>query len=233
MRWCDEMRSVVRWFSFDVSRQAILAVRQWMARLLLIAALLVPPAELHAATQHTLLVMGDSLSAGYGINVNNGWVALLDRRLSELGYGYQVINASVSGETSGGGKARLPALLREHHPDIVILELGANDGLRGLPVTQLRSNLGDMMQRSRAQGAQVVLIGMQMPPNYGPAYTHSFAQTFADLAKQYNARLVPFLLDGVALDGTLMQGDNLHPNERGQPRLLDNVWAILRTVLKK
>jgi acyl-CoA thioesterase I len=177
--------------------------------------------------------MGDSLSAGYGIDVNQGWVALLGKRLIAQGYGYQVINASVSGETSSGGKARFPAVLKQHQPDIVILELGANDGLRGLPIAQMRSNLADMMRRAKQQGADVVLVGMQMPPNYGPAYTKAFAGAYTELATQQHARLVPFLLNGVALDQTLMQGDNLHPNERGQPRLLDNVWAILRSVLKK
>jgi acyl-CoA thioesterase I len=206
--------------------------RRWiLAGIVLCMALALPAWP--ATASKTILVMGDSLSAGYGIDVNQGWVALLGKRLAEQGYGYQVVNASVSGETSSGGKARLPAVLKQQHPDIVILELGANDGLRGLPITQMRNNLTAMMQMAKQQGADVVLVGMQMPPNYGPAYTKAFAGAYTDLAARQHAKLVPFLLDGVAADQSLMQGDNLHPNERGQPRVLDNVWAILRTVVKK
>jgi acyl-CoA thioesterase-1 len=180
----------------------------------------------------TLLVMGDSLSAGYGINVTNGWVALLSKRLNAEGYGYQIINASVSGETSRGGKVRLPALLKNHQPDLVIIELGANDGLRGLPVTQMRNNLADMIVAAQASKAKVLLIGMQIPPNYGTQYTSAFTDTFQELATTYRVKLVPFLLEKVALDATLMQGDNLHPNERGQPLLLDTVWPQLKSLLK-
>lgn len=180
-----------------------------------------------------ILVMGDSLSAGYGIKVDNGWVALLSKRLAEQGYAYRVINASVSGETSGGGKVRLPSLLSTHKPAIVILELGANDGLRGLPNVQLRSNLSTMIEAAQQAKAKVLLVGMQIPTNYGQPYTEGFKTVFADLAKTRRLALVPFLMDGVALDAKAMQADNLHPNERGQPRLLENVWLKLQPMLQR
>ncbi len=179
----------------------------------------------------TLLVMGDSLSAGYGIRVENGWVALLVKRLAEQGYEYHVVNASVSGETSGGGKVRLPGLLNIHKPAIVILELGANDGLRGLPNPLTRNNLAAMIDMAQHAKARVLLVGMQIPTNYGPTYANGFKTLFADLASSTKIALVPFLLDGVALDAGLMQADNLHPNELGQPRLLDNVWPTLHKLL--
>lgn len=181
----------------------------------------------------TILVMGDSLSAGYGIKVENGWVALLGRRLAEQGYEYRLINASVSGETSGGGKVRLPGLLNIHKPAIVILELGANDGLRGLPTAQLRSNLDAMINAAQQSGAKVLLVGMQLPPNYGPSYTEGFKVVFTGLARTRHVALLPFLMEGVALDAGLMQADNLHPNEQGQPHLLESVWSKLRPLLKR
>jgi len=176
--------------------------------------------------------MGDSLSAGYGIKVDQGWVALLGKRLAAQGYEYRVINASVSGETSSGGKVRLPQLLKTHQPSIVILELGANDGLRGLPNAQLRSNLSTMIDAAQHAKARVLLVGMQIPPNYGQSYTKGFTAVFATLAKTKGVGLVPFFLDGVALQATMMQADNLHPNELGQPRLLENVWSGLRSLLR-
>ena len=202
-----------------------LAILSWLLALL--------PLSGASAAANTILVLGDSLSAGYGVQVEQGWVALLKQRLTQQGYGYQVVNASVSGETSGGGKVRLPALLKAHQPGLVIVELGANDGLRGLPLQQLHSNLDNMITGIQASGAQVLLVGMQMPPNYGATYVNGFAHTFGDVAQLHKAKLVPFLLDGVALDASLMQNDNLHPNERGQPKLLDNVWAVLQPMLKK
>jgi acyl-CoA thioesterase-1 len=180
-----------------------------------------------------ILVFGDSLSAGYGINVAKGWVALLAKRLESQGYGYQVVNASVSGETSGGGRTRFPRALDLHRPDIAILELGSNDGLRGLPLEQMRANLDAMIQLARDRGTRVVLVGMQMPPNYGPAYTADFQATFSDLAKRHQVSLVPFFMEGIALKAELMQDDNLHPNETGQPLLLDNVWPFLEPLLQR
>lgn len=186
-----------------------------------------------AAAAPTILVMGDSLSAGYGIHVDNGWVKLLAKRLATQGYEYQVVNASVTGETTGGGKVRLPGLLNTHKPTVVILELGPNDGLRGLPIRQMRDNLAAMIENARAANATVLLVGMQIPPNYGEQYASAFSNVYGELAKSYHLNLVPFFLDGVALDSAQMQGDNLHPNESAQPRLLDNVWSKLKPLLTK
>ncbi len=181
----------------------------------------------------TILVFGDSLSAAYGISQTKGWVALLAKRLEAQGYGYQVVNASSSGETTGGGRTRLPRALDLHKPDIAILELGSNDGLRGLPLEQMRANLDTMIQLAKSRGTRVLLLGMQMPPNYGPAYTAGFRTTFSELAKNHQVSLVPFFMEGVALNAELMQDDDLHPNEAGQPLLLDNVWPFLQPLLKR
>src|ERR1700675_272081 len=163
-----------------------------------------------------ILVFGDSISAGYGLaRVEQGWVALLQTRLKEQEYGYQVVNASVSGETTAGGLARLPRALMLHQPKIVILELGGNDGLRALPIAQMRANLTAMVDLSRAAGAKVLLLGMRMPPNYGPEYTEQFRSCYSDLARDKKLPLVPFLLNDVAQSTDLMQADGIHPNERG------------------
>jgi acyl-CoA thioesterase-1 len=181
-----------------------------------------------------ILVFGDSISAGYGLaNVEQGWVALLQTRLKTQEYGYQVVNASVSGETSAGGLARLPRALTLHRPDIVILELGANDGLRALPVAQMRANLEQMVDLSMAAGAKVLLLGMRMPPNYGPEFTEQFVSSYGNLAREKNLPLVPFMLKDVALSPGLMQADGMHPNELGQPKLLDNVWPSLKPLLHR
>jgi acyl-CoA thioesterase-1 len=189
----------------------------------------------HAAapSQPLILIMGDSLSAAYGIEITSGWVALLSKRLAEQGYGYSVVNASVSGETTGGGRTRFPQLLNLHKPEIVLLELGANDGLRGLPVSQAKSNLQAIIEAARQQGAQVALAGMHVPPNYGPAYTTQFDAMYRDLAAQYQLPFIPFLLNGVALDAELVQADGLHPTAAAQPRLLENVWPVLKAILRK
>lgn len=178
-------------------------------------------------------MLGDSLSAAYGIEPGQGWVALLQRRLEDQGYGYRVVNASVSGETSSGGLQRLPRALKIHQPDLVILELGSNDGLRGLPIQTTRANLQKMIRLAREAGAEVLLVGMRMPPNYGPRYTEQFTGMFADLAQSEGVALVPFFLDGVALDPTLMQDDGLHPNARAQPVLLETLWKHLAPLLRK
>jgi acyl-CoA thioesterase I len=181
-----------------------------------------------------ILVFGDSISAGYGLaRVEQGWVELLKTRLKAQGYGYQVVNASVSGETTAGGLARLPRALDLHRPRILILELGANDGLRGLPIPQMRENLTKMVGMASAAGAKTLLLGMRMPPNYGPEYTEQFRLVFSDLARDKKLPLVPFLLDKIALNQSLMQDDNLHPNALGQPVLLDNVWPSLQPLLTK
>jgi acyl-CoA thioesterase I len=185
------------------------------------------------ASPRTILVFGDSLSAAYGIRPEQGWVALLTQRLQSQGYGYQIVNASVSGETSDGGLERLPRALQLHQPQILILELGANDGLRGLPVSETRANLARMVQLSQAAGARVLLVGIRMPPNYGPRYTEEFAHIFPELANQYHLPLVPFLLEKVALDPARMQADGLHPNAQGEPAVLDTLWPYLKPLLKK
>jgi len=185
------------------------------------------------ASDHTILVLGDSLSAALGIRPEQGWVALLAQRLQAQGYGYQIVNASVSGETTSGGLERLPRALQLHQPGTVILELGANDGLRGLPVSETRENLAHMVRLSQAAGAQVLLVGMRIPPNYGSRYTEQFARMFPELANQYHLPLVPFLLEKVALDPTRMQQDGMHPNARGEPPVLDTLWPYLKPLLKK
>jgi acyl-CoA thioesterase-1 len=181
-----------------------------------------------------ILVLGDSISAGYGLaHVEQGWVALLQSRLKEQEYGYQVVNASVSGETTAGGLARLPRALALHQPKIVILELGGNDGLRALPIAQMRANLARMVDLSSAAGAKVLLLGMRMPPNYGPDFTEQFRMSFSDLARDKKLPLVPFLLNDIALFPNLMQADGIHPNELGQPKLMDNVWPALKPLLQR
>jgi acyl-CoA thioesterase-1 len=165
--------------------------------------------------------------------VEQGWVAMLQAKLKQQGYGYDVVNASVSGETTEGGLARLPRALALHHPQIVILELGGNDGLRALPIAGMRSDLSRMIDLSKAAGAQVLLIGMRIPPNYGAAYTEQFSRVYADLAQTLHVPAVPFLLDGIALNADLMQADGIHPNQAGQPRLLENVWPALGPLLKQ
>ena len=185
------------------------------------------------ASSRTILVFGDSLSAAYGIRPEQGWVALLTQRLQAQGYGYQIVNASVSGETSSGGLERLPRALGLHQPELVILELGANDGLRGLPVGATRENLAQMVRLSQAAGARVLLVGIRIPPNYGGRYTEEFARMFPALADQYRLPLVPFLLEKVALDPARMQPDGMHPSAQGEPPVLDTLWPYLKPLLKK
>jgi acyl-CoA thioesterase I len=192
------------------------------------------PGLVHAAASpRTLLVLGDSLSAGYGVKVEATWVALLEQRLASQGYGYRVVNASISGETTGGARSRLPRALELQKPAVVIIELGGNDGLRGLPLKQVRGNFEYLIETSLAAQAQVVLVGMRMPPNYGAEYANSFHALYGELAKKYDVPLVDFFLDGVALDDDLMQADGIHPNATAQPKLLDNLWPTLSKVLKK
>jgi acyl-CoA thioesterase-1 len=198
-----------------------------MRRILLLLLLFVS-APLHAAT---LLVLGDSLSAGYGLEPGQGWVDLLAQRLRQDRPAYSVVNASISGETSAGGLARLDASLNQARPTLLLLELGANDGLRGLSLKALRHNLDQIVTRAQKHGARVVLIGMRLPPNYGKQYTEAFHQTYVDLAARRHLPLVPFLLEGVALDPGLMQADQMHPTAKAQPALLDTVWHTLAPLL--
>ena len=185
-----------------------------------------------AAAMPVILVFGDSLSAGYGIRVEQGWVSLLAQKIEQEGYGFHVVNASVSGETSAGGLARLPRALSLQQPRIVLLELGANDGLRGLPIQQTQENLGKMIALLQQQHIPVLLLGLKLPPNYGERYTSGFATMYQSLKDQYHVPLLPFLLENVALKPDLMQADGLHPNEQGQPLLLDNVWPTLVPLLR-
>ena len=190
-------------------------------------------AQSAVASDRTILVFGDSLSAAYGLRPEQGWVALLQQRLSSTGYGYEIVNASVSGETTSGGLQRLPRTLQLHQPGIVILELGANDGLRGLPLATTRENLEKMIALVKQSHARVLLVAMRIPPNYGPRYTTDFAQMYPEIASRDGLPLVPFLLQSVALDPSRMQSDGLHPNARGEPAVLDTLWPQLEPMLKK
>ncbi|HEY2589994.1 MAG TPA: arylesterase [Steroidobacteraceae bacterium] len=186
-----------------------------------------------AAQDRTILVFGDSLSAAYGLPSAEGWAALLQRRLREQGYGYRIVNASISGETTSGGLQRLPRALQINRPSIVLLELGANDGLRGLPLSLIRGNLETMIRLSEQAGARVLLLGIRLPPNYGARYADEFAAMYSELAKQYGLPLVHFLLEHVALKPDLMQSDGLHPDAAGEPIVLENVWNELKPMLRE
>ena len=187
------------------------------------------------ASRKTVLVVGDSLSAEYGLARGTGWVALLERRLVEQKLNVSVVNASISGDTTSGGGSRLPELLARHRPTHVILELGGNDALRGLPLSMTEGNLREMARAAKAAGAKVLLVGMQVPPNYGRKYADDFAALFASVAKAEAAALVPFLLKGVAdapQSEALFQADRIHPNAKAQARMLDNVWVGLKPLLR-
>ncbi len=186
-----------------------------------------------SAATPTIVVLGDSLSAAYGIRVEQGWVSLLQARLRAKGYGHRVINASSSGETTGGGLARLPRVLATHRPALVVVELGANDGLRGLPIADIRANLESIIGLSQRAGARILLVGMRIPPNYGPAYTRQFHELFGQLADRHRLAEVPFLLEDVALDDGLMQEDGLHPTAAAQPLLLAEIWPHLEPLLRR
>ncbi|HEX7891062.1 MAG TPA: arylesterase [Ramlibacter sp.] len=183
-----------------------------------------------------ILVVGDSLSAEYGLKRGTGWVALLDQRLAKQKLAARVVNASISGDTTSGGRARLGALLQQHKPTHVVIELGGNDALRGLPLAMTEDNLAKMTEAAQKAGARVLLVGMQVPPNYGTDYANRFSGLFARVAKQYKTGFVPFLLQGVA-DGPdpmkLFQADRIHPREEAHPMMLDNVWPELRKLLPK
>jgi acyl-CoA thioesterase-1 len=199
----------------------------------LIVLLVLTVASLSAArgAEQTIVVVGDSLSSGYGIAAEQSWVAMLEDRLQSEGYGYKIVNASIAGDTSSGGLARLPRLLAQHDPAIVVIELGGNDGLRGTPVAALRGNLSKMIELSQQSGAEVLLAGMQIPPNYGPAYTQSLAAVYPELAERFSTKLVGFLLADVALNRELMQPDGIHPNAAGQEIVFANVWQVLGPML--
>ena len=181
----------------------------------------------------TLLVFGDSLSAEYGLKRASGWVSLLEDRLKKEGFPYRIVNASISGETTAGGLSRLSAVLNKHQPRLVLLQLGANDGLRGLPISQTEANLRKMLELVSANGGKAVIIGIRLPPNYGMDYAREFDSLFMRIGSQTNTPVVPFLLDGFAQDPNFFQADGIHPNERAQPRMLLTVWSTLQSHLAK
>lgn len=188
-------------------------------------------ASAHSAEPPTVLVFGDSLSAGYGIDVDQSWTALLQERLERQGYEHRVINASISGETTEGGAARIEYALESFDPSLIILELGGNDGLRGFPPSRMKGNLDKIISTSRASGAAVVLLGIRIPANYGPRYTEAFEGVFREVAAEYDVPWIEFFMDGIALNEALMQDDGIHPNAAAQPVLLDNAWPIISKIL--
>ena len=198
---------------------------------LLLAILLVLPAKVAMAAEKRILVYGDSLSAGFGIAVRESWPALLGQRLKAQGSAFVVANASISGETTAGGRARFAAALGQFKPAVVILALGANDGLRGLPVPAMRENLQAMARLAQQAGARVLLVGMRLPPNYGPQYTRDFDAAYRDIAKAEKLALLPFLLEPIALERDAYQADGLHPTAAAQPKILDHVWGALKPLV--
>jgi acyl-CoA thioesterase I len=200
--------------------------------LLLFLALCLAPAAAGASAK-TVMVYGDSLSASYGVPREQGWVSLLAQRMQEEGLDYSVVNASVSGETTAGGRRRIDEALKTHRPSVVVIELGANDGLRGQPPETMRRNLEAMIEACRRAGARVLLIGMRLPPNYGPDYISRFHQTFIDVARKHRLPVVPFLFEGFADNRAYFQPDTVHPTARAQPLMLDTVWPALKPLLER
>ena len=192
-------------------------------RILLLLFLVLP----NLAEARIILIVGDSLSAAYGIPVEQGWVSLLQERLDGRDYPYRIINASISGDTTANARARLPQALASHEPAMVLLELGGNDGLRGLSLTEMKSNLGAMISSVQETGAQLLLVGVQLPPNYGPRYTESFQAVYRELAAEHDLALLPSLVDGIGTEQDLMQQDGIHPNVSAQPLIRDRVWEAL------
>ncbi|WP_226646030.1 arylesterase [Microbulbifer variabilis] len=205
--------------------------RQLAAQFSLVLLLFIPVGAAQANTSETLLVLGDSISAAYGINEEQGWVQLLRERLQEKGKEVRVVNASISGETTSGGLTRLPRLMEEHNPRWLIVELGGNDGLRGYPPQSLQRNLMEMVKLAKNAGADVLLLGMRIPPNYGRAYTNAFAAVYPKVAKSEQVGLVPFFLETVALEDGAMQSDGIHPTAKAQPALLEHVWPCIEFLL--
>lgn len=206
-------------------------MRWWLLSFIVSCLLLSASPVARAAQPRAILLVGDSLSAAHNINVGAAWPALLEKRLAAATPSYRLVNASISGETTLSARDRLPALLQRYDPAIVILELGGNDGLRGLALDEIRGNLGAMVAQAEGAGARVLLLGIELPVNYGPQYRDGLRAIYADLAKADHAALVPFLLQGIALDPELMQPDGLHPTAAAQPRVLDNVWTALAPML--
>ncbi|MEN8107504.1 MAG: arylesterase [Pseudomonadota bacterium] len=200
-----------------------------MNRILLLLLLILP----NTAPARIILIVGDSLSAAYGIPVEQGWVSLLQERLDSEGYSSRIVNASISGDTTANARARLPQALASHAPAVVLLELGGNDGLRGLSLAAMKSNLAAMISSAREAGAQVLLIGMQLPPNYGPRYTERFQAIYHELARERDLALLPSLVDGIGTEQNLMQPDGIHPNATAQPLIRDRVWEELLPLLEQ
>ena len=225
-------RCIFKNFRYAAARGRIQCAIGWV---LLVFATLVPASFAQTAPAQgarTILVMGDSLSAAYGLSAAQGWVALTAERVNKTRPGWRVVNASISGETSAGGASRIAGELKRNRPAVVVIELGANDGLRGLPLRQTRDNLERMIKLSQAAGAKVLLVGMRMPPNLGRDYTQGFERTFSELSKLHKTAFLPFLLEPIALDRGAFQADNLHPIATAQPKLRDHVWKALAPLLK-
>ena len=208
--------------------------KQLLFIILLIGTITLPTSAFGASSDPkapVILVIGDSLSASYGIDTKQGWVSLLQKRLQQQKYPHRVVNASISGDTSHGGRNRIEQALTRHQPQTVIIELGGNDGLQGMSIDQMRENLSAMITSARQMGCKVLLIGMQLPPNYGPSYTEKFHTVYRELAQSHRVALVPYLLDGIGGSAALMQADGIHPRGAAQERMLDNVWPQLRPLL--
>ncbi|MFW2374773.1 MAG: arylesterase [Gammaproteobacteria bacterium] len=202
-------------------------------RLLLVFVLMVTATtSVYARQTNIILVLGDSLSAAYGIGSQQGWVSLTNQKLKQQGHKYRMVNASVTGDTTYNGLHRLPGLLSKYQPDIVIIELGGNDGLRGMPLRQMENNLSQMIQQSTKAGAKVILAGMHIPPNYGKRYTEQFHGIYQKLADRYEISRIPFLLDSVGDNPQLMQADGIHPSAKAQPVILKTVWQVLEPMLQ-
>lgn len=218
--------------SYAGKRRGVQCAIGWLLLALVLVALPALAQKTPDASPRTVLVMGDSLSAAYGMAPAQGWVALATDRMKTQKPGWRMVNASVSGETTAGGASRIAGELQRNKPSVVVIALGANDGLRGLPLAQSRANLEKMILASQQAGAQVLLIGMRMPPNLGPDYTRGFEENFIALSEQHHTALLPFLLEPIALDRDAFQPDNLHPTTQAQPKLRDHVWPVLLPLLK-
>ena len=200
--------------------------------LLLLLGIFISGSSVWSSEAPVILIVGDSLSAGYGMELSQSWPRLLQKRLDDNGHQYQVVNSSITGDTTQGGLTRLPRLLDKYQPELVIVELGGNDGLRGIGVPVTRKNLSNMIEQSQAVAATVILTGIRLPPNYGPSYTGQFYAMYTELEARYSLLLVPFFMEGIVFDPDLMQDDGIHPNVQAQPVLLDNVWSVLGPILE-
>ena len=209
----------------------IVVIRRLATSLIFLSVLVAQAASATPVSQKTLLVYGDSLSAAYGLEIQQGWVSLLQEKLHQTKSGWKVVNLSISGETTAGGLSRLPVALEEHRPELMLLELGANDGLRGTSLKSMSGNLEQMIQLAQKKNVDVLLFEMMIPPNYGPAYTRQFTRVFHDLGEQYTVSVVPFFLDGVAGHPELNQPDGIHPVAKAQPMIFDNVWPYIKTAM--